>query len=98
MKGRLKTMNGFQTAFVVEINSVVYTFRFSDADQISRFSGCQECRKARQSRMVLDNPKNLLEHHAARKRKQNCPKSVNNATISYTFVCLITVLKMVVGK
>ena len=36
---------------------------------LAGFAGCQECRKARRSRMVLDNLRKLLNHHAAKKRK-----------------------------
>ena len=37
--------------------------------KLAGFAGCQECRKARRSRMVLDNLRKLLNHHAAKKRK-----------------------------
>ena len=36
---------------------------------LAGFAGCQECLKARRSRMVLDNLRKLLNHHAAKKRK-----------------------------
>ena len=37
--------------------------------QLAGFAACQECRKARRSRIVLDKRQNLPNHHAAEKRK-----------------------------
>ena len=44
-------------------------FGFWMQTNLAGFAGCQECRKARRSRMVLDNLRKLLNHHAAKKRK-----------------------------
>ena len=44
-------------------------FGFWMQTKLAGFAGCQKCRKARRSRMVLDNLRKLLNHHAAKKRK-----------------------------
>nr|WP_314228377.1 hypothetical protein [uncultured Kingella sp.] len=44
-------------------------FGFRMQTQLAGIAACQECRKARRSRMVLDKRQYLPNHHAAEKRK-----------------------------
>ena len=65
--------NQARTQLVVDYvwkSTALFTlFGFWMQTSLAGFAGCQECRKARRSRMVLDNLRKLLNHHAAKKRK-----------------------------
>ena len=67
-------------------------FGFWMQTNLAGFAGCQECRKARRSRMVLDNLRKLLNHHAAKKRKLGSLKKCKQRDL-FQQLLLWTVLK-----